>query len=80
MSSARLRLNGAVSTIETASGVGLGVSASGIGGVLEQMWAALPREQAQVFFDEGRAMSADDALAYAIGGEDGPRTAVGEGL
>ena len=65
-----LRLNGAAAATEKRSGVGLGVSATDIGGVLRRMWASLPSDEAQVFFDEGLAMSTDDALSYATKVED----------
>ncbi|MGH2629024.1 MAG: ATP-binding protein [Actinomycetota bacterium] len=61
-----LRLNGAAAVIEERSGVGLGVTATDIGGVLARMWTSLPSEQAQVFYEEGKAMTTDEALAYAM--------------
>jgi predicted ATPase/class 3 adenylate cyclase len=60
-----LRLHGAAAATEKRSGVGLGVSATDIGGVLRRMWDEVPREAAQGFFDEGMAMSIDEALDYA---------------
>jgi predicted ATPase/class 3 adenylate cyclase len=60
-----LRLNGAAAAVESRSGVGLGVTATDIGGVLARMWASLPGERAQQLFEEGMAMSPDEALAYA---------------
>ena len=60
-----LRLNGAAAATEKRSGVGLGVAATDIGGVLRSMWDAVPRERAQALFDEGMGMSADEALDYA---------------
>jgi hypothetical protein len=60
-----LRLNGAAAATEQRSGVGLGVSATDIGGVLRRMWASLPRDRAQALFEEGMGMSTDDALDYA---------------
>ena len=60
-----LRLHGAASAVEARSGVGLGVSETYIADVLERMWAALPEDEAQGYFEEGRAMTADEALAYA---------------
>jgi predicted ATPase/class 3 adenylate cyclase len=60
-----LRLNGAAAASEERSGVGLGVSATDIGGVLARMWASLPAEQAQVFYDEGKSMTIDAALTHA---------------
>jgi len=60
-----LRLNGAAAATEKRSGVGLGLSATDIGGVLRRMWDTVPRDEAQVLFDEGMAMSTDEALDYA---------------
>jgi tetratricopeptide (TPR) repeat protein len=60
-----LRLNGAAAAVESRSGVGIGVSATDIGGVLARMWASLSRERAEVLFEEGKAMSTDEALVYA---------------
>ena len=60
-----LVLFGAAEAIEARTGVGLGVTATDIGGVVDVMWAALPREEAERFRDRGFAMSVDDAIAYA---------------
>jgi len=60
-----LRLNGAAAATEKRSGVGLGLSATDIGGVLRRMWDTVPRDEAQALFDEGMAMSTDEALDYA---------------
>jgi tetratricopeptide (TPR) repeat protein len=60
-----LRLHGAAAATEKRSGVGLGVSATDIGGVLRRMWDEVPPEAAQGFFDEGMAMSIDEGLDYA---------------
>lgn len=65
-----LRLNGAAAAVESRSGVGIGVSATDIGGVLARMWARLPRERAEALLEEGKAMSTDEALAYATKRED----------
>ncbi len=60
-----LRLHGAASTLEARSGVGLGIAAAYISPVLDRMWAALPEHEARGYFEEGWAMSSDDAVAYA---------------
>jgi hypothetical protein len=59
-----LRLHGASAAVESRSGVGLGVSATDIGGVLARMWGSLPRERAEELFEEGMAMSTEEALSY----------------
>ena len=41
------------------------MSATDIGGVLARMWSSLPRERAEELFEEGMALSTDDALTYA---------------
>jgi predicted ATPase/class 3 adenylate cyclase len=65
-----LTLHGAAEAIEQRTGVGLGVTATDIGGTLARMWAALPREDADRSYAEGFAMSVDEAIAFATKVED----------
>jgi predicted ATPase/class 3 adenylate cyclase len=65
-----LRLSGAAAATEERSGVGIGVSATDVGGVLRRMWDAFPRDRARSYFEEGMAMSIDEALDFATKVED----------
>jgi tetratricopeptide (TPR) repeat protein len=65
-----LRLHGAALEFEARSGVGLGTSATNIGGVLERLLDVLPDDETRALIDEGRAMPIDEALAYAMKRED----------
>ena len=65
-----LILHGAAEAIEERTGVGLGVTATDIGGTLSRMWGSLPRDEAERHYAEGRAMSLDEAIAYATKDQD----------
>ena len=60
-----LRLHGAAQAIEARTGVGLGVTATDLGGVVRRMWEALPRDEADRHCAAGAAMSIDEAIAFA---------------
>jgi predicted ATPase len=60
-----LTLHGAAQAIEARTGVGLGVTATDIGGVIQRMWEALPRDEADRHYAAGYAMSVDEAIAFA---------------
>jgi predicted ATPase/class 3 adenylate cyclase len=60
-----LRLAGAAEAVEARSGVGLGMTASEVAGVFERMRSTLPADETERYLAEGRAMSVEDALAYA---------------
>jgi len=60
-----LTLHGAATELESIYGVGLGVTATDLGGVVELLWNSLPREEADRHFAAGRALSLDDALVLA---------------
>ena len=64
-----LTLHGAAEAIEARSGVGLGVTAMEHAGTLDEMWAALPPEDTERHVAAGRAMSADEAIAFALKSE-----------
>jgi predicted ATPase/class 3 adenylate cyclase len=63
-----LRLAGASEAHETRLGIGLGLTATEVGGVLDRMWHTLPPEETERYVAEGRVMSVDDAIAYATKG------------
>jgi len=58
-------LAGAAEAIEARTGVGIGVAATDMGGVIDRMWAALPPDEAERHRAAGFAMSMDEAIAYA---------------
>ncbi|HSL09957.1 MAG TPA: adenylate/guanylate cyclase domain-containing protein [Actinomycetota bacterium] len=60
-----LRLHGAAEAIEARTGVGLGVTATDVGGSLQRMWEALPRDEAERHHAAGLEMSVDEAIAFA---------------
>jgi len=62
-----LRLAGASEAIAAESGVGLTDWAHrSIEGLVDEMWGLLPRPEAERAFEEGKLLSADDAIAYAL--------------
>jgi hypothetical protein len=61
-----LRLAGAAQGQEARSGVGLGTTATEVAGAFERMKTELPEEDTARYFAEGEAMSAEDAIAYAL--------------
>jgi len=58
-------LAGAAEAIEARTGVGIGVAATDMGGVIDTMWAAVPPDEAERHRAAGFAMSMDEAIAYA---------------
>jgi hypothetical protein len=60
-----LMLHGAAQAIEARTGVGLGITATDIGGTLQRMWEALPKDEADRHYASGYEMTADEAIAFA---------------
>jgi hypothetical protein len=61
-----VRLAGAAAAVEEEVGTGLLISSAGVAQRMSELTEVLPPEESERVYAEGRAMSVDDAVAYAL--------------